>query len=395
MSTTRRSVLGMGLRSVTTLGALSLFKKSAQANPRRSSDQVVVSINLIGGNDSNNMVVPLGAEYDNYSRGRGELALSKSSLLPIVSSRLQGSYGLHPSLGELRGLYETGALAIVANIGSLTSPLSRAQVLANSGLPSDLMQHTHDSRWKFVWPGFTVPTWTEGMQGLSHNSDGTEDPMETFGFSSGLAMVPGVRTKIEGPSMNNPKLIQAMKGAAPFRTFFPSTGLGKQLLQAAQLLQVSESLGLKRPVFSTSLAGFDTHRDQLPKQAELFAVLSEAMAAFYEATRELGIADRVATYTDTEFNRTLAPNATHGSEHGWGGHQLVMGGGISGGDIVGDFPSLALGGTSDAGSRGVWIPTTASHQFHATLAERYGLRSGEVARLIPEARNFAPSTLQL
>jgi uncharacterized protein (DUF1501 family) len=390
MATSRRTLLGMGLRSVTTFGALSLFKNVAKAGAKRSTDQVVVSINLIGGNDSNNMVVPLGAEYDNYARGRGELALAKDSLLSISSSRQQGTFGLHPSLGELSGLYETGALAIVANVGSLTSPLSRAQVLAQQGLPSDLMLHTDDSRWKFVRPGYAVPVWTGALQQATMS----KDPMEVFGFSSGLAVVPGERTSIEGSNINNPTLMQAINGST-LRTVFPATGLGSQLRQVAQLLHAGDSLGLTRPVFSTTLSGFDTHRDQLSRQAALFVELSQAMAAFYEATRELGIEHRVATYTDTEFNRTLAPNTTHGSEHGWAGHQFVMGGGISGGDILGEFPSLALGGVNDAGGKGVWIPGIANHQFHAAVAELYGLRAGEVARMIPEVRNFRSQAFQI
>jgi uncharacterized protein (DUF1501 family) len=367
---------------------MSLFKVASA----RGLDQAVLAINLIGGNDSNNMIVPLdAAAYETYARGRGELAIPKSSLVTIVSSRQQTTYGLHPSLVELRGLYDRGALGIVANVGSLTSPLSRLQVLAQRGLPSDLMEHTSDSRWKFVHPGFAAPSWTAALQQTVFG----KEPFETFGFSSGLLVVPEERTKIEGSQMDNPRLLKAMTGGTPLRTVFPSTGLGKQLEQAAKLLQVGGSLGLGHPVFSTSLAGFDTHRDQLPKQAELFTELSQAMAAFYEATRELGIAERVTTYTDSEFNRALAPNAFHGSDHGWGGHQLVMGGGISGGDVFGAFPSLELGGANDAGSHGVWIPAIANHQYQATLAERYGLRPWDVAKLIPELRNFASPRLQL
>ncbi len=126
-------------------------------------------------------------------------------------------------------------------------------------------------------------------------------------------------------------------------------------------------------MFSVFLGGFDTHADQLATQADLFAKLSQAMSAFYEATRELGVSGRVTTYTDTEFNRTMAPNRTHGTDHAWGGHHLVMGGSIRGGDIHGQMPSLELNGRDDAGMRGVWIPTTSAHDYQSRFAQRFGL----------------------
>jgi len=151
-------------------------------------------------------------------------------------------------------------------------------------------------------------------------------------------------------------------------------------------MQVGEGLGLVRPVFSATLSGFDTHQNQLPKQAELLATLSGAMAAFHEALRELGISDRVTAYTDTEFNRALVPNRTHGSDHGWGGHNLVMGASIRGGDIQGTMPSLELRGKNDVGS-GVWSPTLFTHDYQASMAHRFGLPQHEIHRTLPCATN--------
>ncbi len=370
MSNTRRSILGFGLRSLTTLGAASLLKNVALASPAGGAGQIVLAIHLIGGNDSNNMIVPIGAgEYELYARGRGELAIPRNSLLTVTSAQGRGTYGMHPNLAELRNLYDQGALAIAANVGQLAAPVSRAHILARQAqLPKDLFQHTSNDRLRFVRPGFLLPSWTSAIQ------QSIGDAPEIYLFSSGLSVMPAERIGLEGAEVDNGAMMRAIAAAPRLRTAFPDTGLGLQLRQAATLLQVGESLGLSHPVFSASLAGFDTHVDQLPRQAELFTTLSQAMAAFYEATRELGIADRVTTYTDSEFNRTLAPNATHGSDHGWGGHFLMMGGSIRGGDILGELPSMELGGANDAGSRGVWIPSTALHQFEAAIAGRYGIQ---------------------
>jgi uncharacterized protein (DUF1501 family) len=100
--------------------------------------------------------------------------------------------------------------------------------------------------------------------------------------------------------------------------------------------------------------------------------LNDAVVAFYRAVEELGIADRVTLFTQTEFNRTLAANRLGGSDHGWGGHQLILGRSVLGGQVYGHFPSLELGGPDDAGTTGVWIPTTSDVQYAATLAHWLG-----------------------
>jgi len=99
--------------------------------------------------------------------------------------------------------------------------------------------------------------------------------------------------------------------------------------------------------------------------------VNDAVVAFYRATEELGMADRVTLFTQTEFNRTLAPNGS-GTEPGWGGHQLITGKSVLGGKIYGRFPSLELGGPDDLGTTGIWIPSTSDVQYAATLASWLG-----------------------
>jgi uncharacterized protein (DUF1501 family) len=384
--TSRRSILGLGLRSLSTIGAASLLKNVALAGTNRATDQAVVFINLIGGNDSNNLIVPTSpAEYDAYSRGRRELAIPRSALLDIGSVRNTVTFGLHPSLVELRRLYDQGALAIVANVGRLVDPITKTGLLARQArIPSNLFQHTTSDQLRFVQPGFAVPAWTNALQSGSSG----DKTAEVFGFSSGLSVVPAERTGIEGSALNNPTLLRAISGAPSLRTQFPATGLGLELQQAVRLLKVGPGLGLTRPVFSVSHAGFDTHQDQLNGQAVLFATLSQAMAAFHEATQEYGVASRVTTFTDTEFNRALRPNALRGTEHGWGGHQLVMGAAVRGGEVYGEFPSLELGGPNDAGTTGIWIPTTSRDHYHATMAGWLGIKPWDIERVMPGVRDF-------
>lgn len=93
-------------------------------------------------------------------------------------------------------------------------------------------------------------------------------------------------------------------------TVFPATGLANQLLQVAKLISLSSSLGLKRQIFFCSIGGFDTHTVQLSTEMTLLQQLSDAMAAFYKATIELGVSSKVTTFTLSDFNRTFKPAGT-------------------------------------------------------------------------------------
>ena len=94
----------------------------------------------------------------------------------------------------------------------------------------------------------------------------------------------------------------------------------------------------------------------------------------------LGVSNNVVTFTESDFGRTFQPNGTGGTDHGWGGHHLVMGGAVKGGQIYGTFPTQQLGGPSDSGSRGTWIPTTSTDQYCAALAKWFGVRQRRIWR---------------
>ena len=111
---------------------------------------------------------------------------------------------------------------------------------------------------------------------------------------------------------------------------------------------------------------------ELEQQAQLFQQLNDGLVAFYNSIRDMGLANSVTIYTDTEFNRALTPNSSGGTEPGWGGHQLILGGSTLGGRIYGSFPSLQVGGADDAIGNGTWIPSTSNAQYAATVAAWYG-----------------------
>ena len=150
---------------------------------------------------------------------------------------------------------------------------------------------------------------------------------------------------------------------------------------------------MSRQIFFCSLGGFDNHTQELPTQQQLFAELAPALDAFYKATVEKTVADQVTTFTEPDFARTLSPNSNGGTDHAWGGHHLVMGASVKGGQLYGKFPTLLPSGPDDAGTEGRWIPTTAVDQYAATLAQWFGLPTGQLATVFPNLANFGSTDL--
>jgi len=383
----RRSLIELGLRTTAVATVAGVLPPVAFADSV-PVERAAVCIYLVGGNDSNNMIVPLDSVgFSAYASARQGLAIPQAAWLPVNSSKQKGGFGFHPFLTQLRDLYQQGSLAVLANTGTLKAPITRDQARAKDGLPQGLFQHETAAYATYLPNASMMPPWAPGAQTPDERHPGTQDFI-----LGGVSMVSPRRLVISGPLVENPVLIDAIR-KAHIRTPFPRTQLGGQLFRIARLLKVSSKFGLTRPIFSASMAGFDSHFGQAEKQEQLFGDLSQAMAAFYDATKELGLEGQVVTYTQTEFNRTLRPNKFGGTEHAWGGHALIMGGSVRGGDIYGTFPSLELGGPDDAGADGVWVPTTGNQQFEATVAYWHGVASGNLSQAIEGIENFSSANL--
>ena len=312
-----------------------------------SRNRAVVCIYLLGGNDSNNMIVPLDSPaYDAYQRGRGALALAKDSLLAVQSGP-SSRYGFHPSLPGLRDLYNQNALAVVANVG---------RVAPNRKVALDLTDHLAEMQVRYLPGGYLGIPWAVPASA------------DTNSLQS-LALPHGVSLAAPGANAARHRSLRQAVAAAPQDDAIPDSKLGEQL---STVLSALKAGAFSQQAFMVPLAGFETVQDQLARQADLFAELDGALVAFYRAVSKLGLAEGVTVYTDTEFNRTLVPNQFGGSEHAWGGHQLVLGGSTLGGQIYGRFPTLEVSGPDDASGNGSWIPSTSNAQYAATLAYWYG-----------------------
>ncbi|HJQ32473.1 MAG TPA: DUF1501 domain-containing protein [Pyrinomonadaceae bacterium] len=435
--------------SVESFGLVGALAQSSAASDYRA----LVCVFMNGGNDCNNTVVDLGqfGAYDGTRNAAG-LAIAQSSLLP-VSPASGGSYGLHPSMPEFQTLFAQGRLAVVCNTGPLVEPLTRTTYQNGTGKkPLQLFSHSDQvGLWQSAiannvaqtgWGG-RVADRTAGLNGaatfpqvvtiagISLFVTGLNArPLAIGDSNTSLANV--LPLTMTGADANNSTRRTAfdqiraldanlvlVKAAADTRTgalaartalqsvspvistAFPNTTLGRQLLQVARVIKASTDasagINMKRQIFFCNLGGFDTHSAQLGGQSTLLQQVSQAMNAFYGATVELGLQDKVTTFTLSDFGRTFSPSGTGagavGSDHGWGSHHFVLGGAVRGGSFYGRYPTLALGGPDDADNRGRWIPTTSVEQYAATLAAWYGLTAADFPAVFPLLDRFATPNL--
>jgi uncharacterized protein (DUF1501 family) len=438
----------------TSLSRFGLMHALAQSAP--APYQALVCIFLFGGNDSNNLLVPMDtAGYANYltlrgAQTNGGLALDQGSLVPVASRTAQNgstSFGLHPNIPQLATLYTAGNLAFLANVGTLSQPVTRAQYLAPAApVPANLFSHADqqqqwqtlemDGFYKSGWAGrmadsiepifntssafppvtsvagsaiFATGVTTKpyamipspntppnlGLSGYGGSGAGLTALQALLTFDTGVSLIQAASSIMTNTLTDSKILSGALNPPPTLATVFPGTSLGNQLKQIAQIIAVRSALGLSRQVFFCSLGGFDTHSSQIAIQGPLLQQLNDAVNAFYSATVELNVAQQVTTFTMSDFSRTYQPGSNGGSDHAWGSVQMIVGGAVKGGDIYGTLPDFKLGNLSanDAGSNGRWIPTTSTDQYGATLAQWFGVSAANLAPIFPNLANFTTQKL--
>jgi uncharacterized protein (DUF1501 family) len=400
--------------------------------------KALVCIFLYGGNDSNNLLVPLDtADYNSYAAVRQNLALAQAALLPInpVSGGDGRSWGLHPNAAGLQTLFGQQKLAILGNVGPLVAPVTRATYLnRTAALPPQLFSHSDQTvHWQTSIPNQPPQTgWGGRVADLLRALNGTSQismcmslgGANTFevgsvvtpfqvsagggialgGYSSSAAdpASEALRTLLQESYGNlfqgsyrdilqraldaNQLLSNALAGLPPLATKFPNTGLGQQLNTIARLIQARQTLAQQRQVFFCATGGFDTHGGQIAAQTQLLQEVSDAVAAFYAATVELQVQNSVTAFTASDFGRTFLSNGS-GSDHGWGSHHLIVGGAVQGGRIFGRVPTLAVGGPDDT-TEGRWIPSTSVDEYSATLAKWFGVGASDMPTVFPNLGQF-------
>ena len=433
---------GLGVAAATaSTTALTLGLTRSVAASTTDGYKALVCILLAGGNDSYNMLVPYDQDqYDEYSKIRSDLALGYDSLLPLSNKTEEGrSYALHSGFDEIRQIYEAGDLAFVANVGTLIEPVDVAAIRARTAkLPLGLFSHSDQiAQWQsaisyrrsssYGWGGRMADLLDPNpANGLSMNISlsGTNlfqtgakvNPYTIFNrgdgantvwsfpelWSNGINIHEVIRDllgveeenllrreysrRLKGAMDNRDTIVNAIRSAPEFETQFSDNYFSATLRQIARVIGARNVLGQGRQTFFVQYGGWDHHFNVVGYQETMLPVLSKGLDEFRSALQELGEFENVVTFTISDFGRTLTSNG-QGSDHGWGGHHMVMGSDVNGGSMYGSYPELSDSSPLDVG-RGIYIPTTSVEQYFAELALWFGVSPSDLDEVLPAVRNF-------
>lgn len=375
-------------------------------------------------------------------------SLAATALTPsggqVLTNNLQ--YALAPQMTRLKALFDAGRMAPLLNVGPLVAPLTLAQynssnITANPR-PAKLFSHNdQQSTWQSSKPEGATDGWGGRMGDLAMSSNANalftcisatgnavflsgQQALTYQVSSSGALAVNGIKSNLYGSSAGSAALrtlmtqtsnnvfeaeynrvakrsidaegvvaaaLQPITLATSFRPATGRNGLAEQLQVVARLIAARQPLGARRQVFMVSMGGFDLHDNLISNQANLMGQLDFAMDAFYRATVELGVADKVTTFTASDFGRTLQSNGD-GSDHGWGSHHFIMGGAVNGGRFYGVAPQISVTSPDQVG-QGRLLPSISVDQYASTLATWFGVAPSELASVSPNIGRFATSNL--
>lgn len=443
---TRRRFLthscSLGVASATVSSTLLQLGLSRSAAAQSAPGyRALVCILLAGGNDSFNMLVPAdNDQYGEYQGIRSDLALPRDSLLILPGAASNGrTYGLHPGMSELHALFSAGDAGLIANVGTLLEPYN-AQAVANGSarLPLGLFSHADqinqwqtavpDARIAQGWGGrvadlmqgvnvmngvsmnislsgsnvfqsgnqvgeYAIDAAGDGAPGISAYDDGSDyGALKKRMIDSLLAVQQSnifrreYSRRLRGAIDAQAVFVEALQTSPALSTSFSPGNFSQSLRQIARVIGARDMLGASRQTFFITVGGWDHHNDVLENQANMLPAISRGLQEFRNALVELGVFDDVTTFTTSDFGRTLTSNGK-GSDHGWGGHHLVMGGSVNGGSIYGDYPLLSPSSPLDVG-RGVYAPTTSVDEYFAELALWFGVSPAELDQVLPNVRSF-------
>ena len=375
MSINRREFLSLcvkGSVSTAALTSLQLQALTGATNAVELGDyKALVCVYLYGGNDSLNMLVPLeGEQRSLYKQSRQNLAV-ESPLELSIKSQFAGGVGIHPSLEPIQNVFESQNLAFIGGVGTLLAPTTLNDYKNKTiGLPKHLFSHNDQQA-----------AWMYGREKQSLNSGWGARLLERLELQDGLTS-----------AINNTQAMNsALESAPALITPFSDNSLSEQFAAVAKTISVQAKLSTQRQVFFVSMGGYDTHDNQLTTHPALLNTLAQGLSEFDSAMKELDMADKVTTFTMSDFGRTLTSNGD-GTDHGWAGNQIVMGGAVKGGNIYGELLTQHLDGPQDTGG-GRLIPSVANEQYFATLAQWFGVPSSELVDIFPNLSNFDHTTL--
>jgi uncharacterized protein (DUF1501 family) len=352
---------GLSVPQFLARSALAAEVQAKGTKGRGAKDNVLVVVQLAGGNDGLNTVIPFAD--DGYARNRFALRVPTEQMLKI-----DGHVALHPQLKDLRKLIESQRVAIVQGVGYPNPDRShfRSMDIWNSAQRN--VEHPRDG-----WlgrtlehgrhqAGFDVPALHLGSEELPLALASRQlavpsvESMDSFRLRTSDGSVPlstlktlaEIRRPDASPLLDflcrstlnayaaSQQVQQALvegKTATPYPENF---GLAKKLKTIAQLIDA----GLGTRIYYVSLAGFDTHANQAQSHSNLLRELSESLSAFVADLAARGHLDRVLVLSFSEFGRRVRENASQGTDHGTAAPVFLAGGKVQAG-LIGKHPSLS------------------------------------------------------
>lgn len=354
----KSTLVSMGAATVPTF----LSRSATAARAEKPGETILVVVQLVGGNDGLNTVVPHG--MDGYQKYRRALRLNKPSLLNV-----NGDVGLHPSLGGLAKLLEAGRLSIVQGVGYPNPDRShfRSMEIWESArtevgaLETGWLGRALDAR--PTAPGADAMGVHVGKQGLplalrSRRSDVPSlESLEQYRLqlAGGTSEKDAARAAMDGvaradrrddpllgflrrstlAAYESSRRLESITKPAPGNSKYPNYGLSKRLELIGQLIKS----GFGTRIYYTALDGFDTHANQLGAHAALLTELGDSLKAFHDDLSAAGQSDRVAVVAFSEFGRRVAENASGGTDHGAAAPLFVVGP-VAASGLVGAHPTF-------------------------------------------------------
>lgn len=352
----RREFLHYSSLASTSLLVPSFLQNPWKAKRERSrSGKILVVIQLSGGNDGLNTIVPY--RNDVYYRERPRLAVAKKEVLP-VSDEL----GFNPALEALRGLYDDGRMSIINNVGYPNPDRSHFRSMdiwhtasaadeyrAHGWLGSwlDSQCHACDTPYHALEVDDSLSLALKGKarSGFAMSSPerlqrSTENRfLQALGSSSHhghdhAEVAYLYKTMIDTQDSAQYLFEQSQRGRT--QVDFPATRFGQELALVARLILADTDT----QVYYVSLTGFDTHANQKNQQERLLRQYAEGVAAFTEELRRHDLLDDTLVLTFSEFGRRVAQNASNGTDHGAANNLFLMGGGLRSGGFYNEGPDL-------------------------------------------------------
>jgi uncharacterized protein (DUF1501 family) len=341
----------------------SIFSRAARAasgvyTSGSSAGRCLVVVNLQGGNDGLNTVIPYADP--NYYRARPSIGVAQSEIV-----KLDSELGLNPHLADLKELFDAQRLAILQGVHYPNPILShfRSTEIWQTAAPDRFVTDGWAGRYlddanlpaNNLFKGVAIGPVLPKMMVADRTDVPAIADLRSFGFrgkrdeqrqadkilngaadvypfeSPYLSLVQGVERDAHAASLQLPQLVAGYKPAVEF----PKTPFG----QGLNLISAIVNAGLGTKVFYISLGSFDTHVNQRQRQDTLLEQFAGGIKAFYADLAAHKSDDRVVTMTFSEFGRRVEENANRGTDHGTAAPMFIVGGGVKGG-VFGDHPSL-------------------------------------------------------